>query len=43
MCGTIDRAEMEEDVEIIAKGPLAPENIQRLKQIFGHVADAIRN
>lgn len=43
MCGTINAGELEEDIKIIEKGPLASEKIHRLKDTFGHIAEAIGN
>ncbi len=43
MCGTIETAELEEDVQIIEKGPLPPAAISRLGQTFGHIAEPVGN
>ena len=43
MCGTIDVQELEEDVEMIQKGPLSADKIGRLKLTFGHIAEPIGN
>ena len=41
MCGTIDRAELEEDVQLIEKGPLPSSAIERLTRTFGKIAEPI--
>ena len=43
MCGTIDVAELEENVDTVAKGPLSAEKTARLKATFGHLDEAIGN
>ncbi len=43
MCGTIELHELEEDAQIIEKGPLPPDKVARLEQTFGHIAEAIGN
>lgn len=43
MCGTIRIDEFEEDVRIVAKGPLGADKVERLKQTFGHIAEPIGN
>ena len=41
MCGTIDQAELEEDVQLIEKGPLPSSAIERLTRTFGKIAEPI--
>ena len=43
MCGTIEEAELEEDVQLIEKGPLPSSTIERLTQAFGRIAEPIGN
>jgi aryl-alcohol dehydrogenase-like predicted oxidoreductase len=43
MCGTIDVQELKEDVEMIQKGPLSADKIERLRRTFGHIAEPIGN
>lgn len=43
MCGTLDEDELEDDVKFISKGPLPTKVIKRLKDIFGHIQEAIGN
>lgn len=43
MCGTIEQAELEENVKIFEKGPLPSDVIGKLHQIFGGIAEPIGN
>ena len=43
MCGTIETAELEENVPSIEKGPLPSAAIARLQRTFGHIDEAIGN
>ena len=43
MCGTIEVAELKENIPSIEKGPLPPAAIERLHRTFGHIDEAIGN
>jgi len=43
MCGTLDQAELEEDVQFIEKGPLPSSTIERLTRTFKKIAEPIGN
>jgi len=43
MCGTLEPAELEENVQALKKGPLAQETVERLRATFGHLAEPIGN
>jgi len=43
MCGTIEAAELEEDVQFVEKGPLPSSTIARLTRAFGKIAEPIGN
>ena len=43
MCGTIETAELEENIPSIEKGPLPQAVIDRLHHTFGHIDEAIGN
>lgn len=43
MCGTIDRGELNQDIGFMDKGALSDGTLGRLRETFGHVAEAIGN
>lgn len=43
MCGTIEIAELEENIQTIHKGPLPRPHLKRLRELFGRVAEPIGN
>lgn len=43
MCGTIQKNELTENINTISKGPLTDWKIERLKELFGKVAEPIGN
>ncbi len=43
MCGTIDRGELDQDIGFLDKGALSDRKLARLRETFGHIAEAIGN
>jgi aryl-alcohol dehydrogenase-like predicted oxidoreductase len=43
MCGTLERSELEENIDTFEKGPLPADKIERLKSLFGSIAEPIGN
>ena len=43
MCGTIDRGELDQDIGFMDKGALSDGKLARLRETFGHIAEAIGN
>lgn len=43
MCGTIDRGELDQDIGFMDKGALSDGKLGRLRETFGHIAEAIGN
>ena len=43
MCGTIDRGELDQDIGFLDKGALSDGTLGRLRETFGHIAEAIGN
>ena len=43
MCGTIDVDHLDANIRAIERGPLAPDNQARLRELFGHLEDPIGN
>jgi len=43
MCGTLRTDELAQNVASLQKGPLSADKLTRLRQMFGHIAEAIGN